>query len=164
MELIKEIDQPLMQYSYNIRKASRGVVLNEQNQVAILHVTKKNYHKLPGGGLEGSETLYDALNREVLEEIGAKIKIINDIGLIIEYRNQFNQLQFSYCYLAKVVGEIKQPSFTSHEQKHGFVRKWVTLDEAIKTLSNDQPADYMGGFIQKRDLAYLLKAKEMLNK
>ena len=165
MELIKEIyDDASEQYTdhtYRIRKASRAVVINDRDEIAILFVSKGNYHKLPGGGIKSNETIYDALKREVEEVVGAQIEDIQEIGITIEYRNQEELLQLSYGYLAKATGELKDPMYTVNEDD-GFVLRWVPIQIAIEIIKQDMPADYVGTFIQQRDLEFLLKADELI--
>lgn len=145
-----------------IRKASRAVVINESNKIALLFVSKKNYHKLPGGGIEQNENVYEALVREVYEEVGAEIKVILDVGVIIEYRDQHELMQVSYCYLASLENMLEAPSLTEEEQSNGFMLKWVPIEEAILLVHNDKPEDYVGRFIQKRDFTFLTKARELI--
>ncbi|MCB2294060.1 NUDIX domain-containing protein [Clostridium algoriphilum] len=171
MELITEIYEEHIGYAksdleklYKVRKASRAVLFNSLNQIAFPFVSKNMYHKLPGGGIEKGESIIEALNREVMEEVGAKIDIISEIGTIIEYRDRFKQLQISYCFLAKVKEIVDSPSFTKEELDAGFQLKWMKFEDAIATIENDKPTDYMGKFIQKRDLAFLTKAKEIIGK
>ncbi|NOQ56326.1 MAG: NUDIX domain-containing protein, partial [Nanohaloarchaea archaeon] len=135
--------------------ASRAIVINDENKIALLFVSEHNYHKLPGGGLEPGEDTSSALRREVMEETGCNIKIKRDIGIIIEYRGNNDMLQISYCYLAEVYGDMKAPSFTDKERSDGFRIRWVTIDEALKLLKNDRPKTQSGKFIQKRDLAFI---------
>ena len=52
------------------RKAVRAVVFDNENKVALINVSKHNYYKLPGGGIENFESVEDALRRECLEEAG----------------------------------------------------------------------------------------------
>ena len=40
---------------YKERRSSRAVVLDGDGKIALLHVTKKNFYKLPGGGVEEGE-------------------------------------------------------------------------------------------------------------
>ena len=42
---------------YPVREAARAVVMDAENNVALLRVANKNYYKLPGGGCEGNESL-----------------------------------------------------------------------------------------------------------
>ncbi|MBU3126789.1 NUDIX domain-containing protein [Clostridium tagluense] len=170
MDLIKEIYEKDIGYnyeniniSYKIRKASRSIVVNDSQKIALLFVSKNNYHKLPGGGIEAGEDIKAALNREVMEEAGVNIDVLGEIGTIIEYRDKHELLQISYCYYSEVKGDIKKPSFTEVERNSGFQLKWVTLDEAISILENDAPDNYLGRFIQSRDLMFLKSAKCLLN-
>ncbi|MBI2233357.1 MAG: NUDIX domain-containing protein [Candidatus Aenigmarchaeota archaeon] len=139
------------------RTAARAVLLNK-NKVALLHVSKHGYHKLPGGGLEGSETVKQALVREILEETGCKIKIIADIGKIVEYRTYENTLQTSFCFLSEVVSEGK-PDFDQGEIDNGFGLEWVDIKSAIKLLEKEKPETYDGKFIVIRDRMFLKKAE-----
>lgn len=148
--------------SYNLRKAARAVVFNDKNEIALLFVSKDNYHKLPGGGLEVGEDIKTALEREVLEEAGSRIEVMNEIGLTIEYRNMIKQLQISYCFIAKSIGELSDPKFDKGELADGFQPLWVDIDKAILLLSNDKSDVYNGKFIQKRDLAILKEAKRIV--
>lgn len=166
MELIKEIyDEGYTQaadIAYHVRKASRAVVVNDRDEVALLFVTKGNYHKLPGGGIEGNETIYEALKREVEEEVGTAIEDIKELGFTIEYRTEMEQIQISYAYTAKATGELKEPVYTAEEQNDGFVLRWVPINIALELIKQDQPNNYVGKFIQQRDLELLLKVDEYL--
>ncbi|NOQ38179.1 NUDIX domain-containing protein [archaeon] len=169
MEWIREIDSTDFgkerktdpDKKYRLRKASRAIVINN-SKIALLFVSKHNYHKLPGGGVESGEDLETALHREILEETGCNIKIKQDIGMIIEYRDDKDMRQESYCYLAEVDGEIKEPSFTEEEKDDGFKLIWVTIDDAIALLKKDRPKTESGKFINKRDLAFIEKARTVL--
>ena len=165
MELIKEIyDDGFEQnadQAYRVRKAARAVVINDRDEIALLFVTNGNYHKLPGGGIENNETIYDALKREVEEEVGTMIEDIEELGLTIEYRGEVAQLQISYGYKAKATGELKEPIDTEEEINDGFVLRWVPMHIAIEILKQDQPTNYIGKFIQNRDLELLMKADEL---
>lgn len=171
MELLREMydsdigeENPKQKNSYFVRKAARIVLVNDSGQVALLNVTKDGYHKLPGGGVEEGEDIQEALCREAMEEVGAKISVVGEVGVIIEYRAQHELLQISYCYYGKVIGDIDKPQFTSIELQDGFQLVWMKLEDAIETIRNDQPTKYIGRFIQKRDLCFLLKAKELTDK
>jgi 8-oxo-dGTP pyrophosphatase MutT (NUDIX family) len=148
--------------SYEIRRAARAIVQNDRNEIAILHVSKDHYHKLPGGGIEPGEDPLTALRRELMEEVGVEVEVLDEVGVILEFRQLFGFLQISYCYLTKVVGEFHGTSFTEKEIREGFAGRWFTLDEAIARLAADLPAHLPGRFIRERDLTFLRAAREMV--
>lgn len=146
------------------RKAARAVALNEENKIGMLYVSKYDYYKIPGGGIEGKEDIKETLNRECLEEIGRHIIVVGEIGIIREYREKFNLKQDSYCYLAKTTGNQMEPSFTGDELSGGFQIVWFPLDESIEKIKNCEPQNYEGAFIKMRDLCFLEEAKKILKK
>ena len=92
MEIIKEIreidlglkEKERFNKPYFLRKAARAIVFNDNNEIAFQFASKHKYYKLPGGGLEKGETIEEALEREVLEESGCEINILDEVGVIIE--------------------------------------------------------------------------------
>ena len=106
--------------AYNEREAARAVVVDASGRVALLYVGKHKYHKLPGGGVEEGEDIENALERELLEEIGCKAKVTDEIGQVIEYRDKWQLKQTSYCFLAQQVGEKGNPDFTEKELDEQF--------------------------------------------
>lgn len=151
---------------YAVRKAARAILFNSEDKVALLNVGKLRYYKIPGGGVEGEENVAKGLEREILEETGCKAKVTNEVGMIIEYRAGIATLQINYCFIAKVQGKPGVVQFTKEELDRDFKLQWVSLDEAISLVKNATPSDeeYDPLFIQKRDLTFLQKAKEVLKK
>jgi len=142
------------------RKASRAIVLNGNNEVALLYVSRHGYRKLPGGGIDEGEDIAEALECELLEEIGCTAEVVADVGIVIEHRDQQKMVQTSYCFLARQTGNINKPSFTDKELQDGFEIVWAKdINSAIATLENDDPDVYEGKFIQKRDLVLLKAAR-----
>lgn len=138
------------------RLAARGVVFDSNNNVAVLPVSKHDYYKLPGGGIEDGEDKITAFRRECLEEVGFDVEVISELGIIIEYRTEFNRIQTSYCYVGKVIGEKKETAFTEHEMSQGFKQPvWVPFEEAFKLVSTSNPNNYEGKFIKERDTLIL---------
>lgn len=148
--------------SLKLRQAARAIVLDDDHRVALLHVSKKGFYKLPGGGVENGEDLLTALKRECREEAGSSIEVIRELGMIVEYRGKFGVRQESYCYIARLIGEKDQPDFTLHEKEDGFTLLWVPLDEALRLIAEAQPQDYLGNFVQPRDLTFLQEAARVL--
>jgi hypothetical protein len=107
LKTIKDSDfpdyKPLVNVDFKLREAARAVLFDKDNKIALLYVSNFNYHKLPGGGVEENEDIFQALEREVFEETGCKISVTKKIGIIHEYKEQESTFQKSYCYIVPLI-------------------------------------------------------------
>lgn len=158
MKLLHTITDAQPTNDFRTRVAVRAVLLDNQHNVPLLFSTRHSYHKLPGGGVETGENYLQALEREILEEIGATVTDISDLGIVEEFRSQFNLKQISYCYTGKVLTKGKN-TLEPDELAEGFEVIWVPLQEAIQRLESDAPIDYEGPFIKERELVFLKAAR-----
>jgi 8-oxo-dGTP pyrophosphatase MutT (NUDIX family)/ribosomal protein S18 acetylase RimI-like enzyme len=149
---------------YEVRKSARAILIDAHGKVALLHVAKEGYYKLPGGGIEENEDVLTALKRELREEVGAEIEVINPVGIIVEYRDYFQQLQFSYAFLCHVISPLMEPKMTDLEKSLGFEVVWTTIDHAIDKTGEYKGNLYMPRFIAIRDATLLTEAKKILGK
>ena len=91
----------------NIRYISRGFILDEENRLSILSVSrddifgKLSYIESSGGGIDEGENEDQAIIREIEEETGYKVSIIKKIGVITDYYNLINRKNIQYYYLLK---------------------------------------------------------------
>ena len=152
----------------NYREASRGVVLNDDGRVFIMHLDSIGLYKLPGGGLDPGETPEQAMVRECSEELGMDVEIIEKLGTVEECRIKGDEFQVSYCYVAKVVGEPYEQTLEEKELQLGHhITECENIDEAISKLENcytEMLGNVEGNLqIKERDTAILRTAKEFLN-
>ena len=146
------------------REAVRAIIFDQDNNIALLHAAKNNYHKLPGGGVENGEDFVQALRREVMEEVGCEIENIKELGIIEEYRNKFSLHQLSYCFVANVKGEKGIPQLEADEIEEGFETVWLKIDEVVAIIEKEKEREhYASKFITKRDLIFLREVKKFLN-
>jgi 8-oxo-dGTP diphosphatase len=160
MELLKTLNPEHASQSeyesYPTRQAIRAVVVDDSGNVALLHVAKDGYYKIPGGGVEGDEDHTAALQRECLEEIGCQIEVIGELGRIIEYRKFCELTQVSHCYFAKLKGEKGQPNYTDEEIAEGFQQLWLPYAEALALISANKTENLEGHeYIVPRDKLFL---------
>ena len=148
---------------YRERTSARAIVFNAGGKVAILHATKKHFHKLPGGGVETSEDLKTALARELQEEIGCRVKNPREFAVVEEYRNKYALHHTSHCFLSDIEGEIDATSMDEDEIAVGFITVWMDLQDAIKTIEDETDNEsYQVKFIRLRELAFLQESVRIL--
>jgi len=121
---------------YKLRRTARAIVLDDRGKVALINETLAGFHLLPGGGIDAGETIIGALHREVLEEVGAKIEVIGEVGMTIEQRNFEQYILISYCYLTRVLGELHDVCFTDSEKSVNAMVEWHNLEEAIRIFES----------------------------
>ena len=137
--IIKDEDVGGKSYVLNkpkTRVSARGIVIRADGKIALFNKTKKNEYKLPGGGVEKRENIENAFKREILEETGCEIKIINKLGIIKEEISKNNFMQTSHVFVAKVIKYSSRLKLTKMEKEEGGRLLWVTVDDALKLVSN----------------------------
>lgn len=148
--------------NYRIRRAARAVVTDTDGSIALLHARIRNYYKLPGGGVEDGEDIAQALTRELLEEVGASADVTQELGVVVEWRDEPKLKQVSYCFTAVMTSGRGTPTFTDSEIDEGFEVVWApSLDRAIELVSASAHSDDIWvSFMAQRDTAILRTAAQ----
>lgn len=154
----KELNDPLIRY------ASRGLVFNDQNEIAVFHKKNKNEYKLPGGGIKKNENPVEAFYREVLEETGCVVEILDCLGTIIEEKSSTNFKQVSYVYVSRVINDSRKLNLTEKEKEEGAVLLWKSIQDALDLITNCQE-NLVGSLYDDlyRSLFMVERDKEILN-
>ncbi len=118
------------------RFGSRGIILNDNDEIAMLYMKCKGIYKLIGGGIENGEQPEDAFKREALEETGYKIDIDNCLGIIEEFKSKANFRQISYVYVSHVAQNTGYTNFTEKELESGAELLWLNIDDALTAIQN----------------------------
>ena len=175
MELISRItDEDIGEKTINmenpkLRLGARGIVIREDGKIAIFNKSNKNEYKLPGGGLKGEEKPEEAFKREVLEETGCKVEIIETLGTTEEYKSLNNFKQISYVYVGKVQKDTNKLNLTEKEKDEGAKLLWETPEKALelitecfdKLVASKYESIYSTKFVVLRDSKILEKYIEM---
>ncbi len=140
---------------YKLGKNVRTILKDQDGNIALQHISNHHYHKLPGGSVDEGEDLEEALKREVREEVGCDCRPEKLLGMIIEYRNQYELIQISYCFTATLIGEIGEPELEQAEIDEGLVNIWLPAKEALEKIKAGSPSDYKSHFILQREITYL---------
>ena len=150
--------------NYYERRAARAVLRDRNGKVALMYASKRQYYKLPGGGIDDGEEVIEALSRELMEETGCIAKIAQNLGITEEWRDFDKMHQISYAFAAEVISQDTPPAFTQSEIEEGFELYWTTnIDSAIGLVeSNNNNEDVRVSFMSQRDTAILAKAKSAI--
>ena len=98
----------------NINSGVFGVILNDKNEVLLIHRTDHDIWEIPGGGWEDGETPWDATIREVKEETTLDVVVEKLVSLGSRPSNQ----DLVFTFLCKVVGGEIHP--TSEADQIGY--------------------------------------------
>ncbi|MEX1029099.1 MAG: NUDIX domain-containing protein [Paenibacillaceae bacterium] len=131
------------------RHGSRGVLVDNMLNVAMMYMAQLNLYKLPGGGIEEGENTKDAFLREIKEETGYEAEIIQEIGYIEEHKKRNDFMQYSHCFVAKANDKQGNATLSKSEMQLGMVVEWMTLDKALEVMNDSflQCDDYSTRFM-----------------
>jgi 8-oxo-dGTP pyrophosphatase MutT (NUDIX family) len=147
---------------YKDRQAGRAIIF-DGDQVALVYVKKSGYFMLPGGGLDGDD-IRTGLAREVLEETGLHIDILERVGSIAVYFDRWRQRQIDQCFITRVVGRGQEVRLTDFETEEGYELIWVpTIQEAIARSERMVPAARDARLVRARDLLFLRTAARQVS-
>lgn len=169
MKHVFHFEDPYYPYTYTDHKRTivRAVVINENNQVALLHVVSddlfghRDCFELPGGGKKEGEGFHQGVLREIQEETGFRGKIIKFLAKVDDFYNLIHRNNQNYYYLVRTtdyVGESKE----DYEKKVIQELLFVDIDRAIELVNNVKD-DGVGLLVKQRELPILELAKEYID-
>lgn len=118
---------------------SAGGVLIKDGQVLLIHWDEpRNSYDFPKGGIKWFESPEKACIREVFEETGYKVKVVQFIDST-EYEYDWpNNIHFDKkveYYLLELIDETAYPP--QREKYETFENAWVPIDKAEAVITRD---------------------------
>lgn len=111
-----------------IRHACRGIVIKE-NRMLLCYQKNDDQYLIPGGGMEGEETLEECCVREVLEETGI---LCRPVEHYLDIEELFASMRhINHYYTCEIVEETDQIHLTEGEIAAGLCIRWLTAEEAL---------------------------------
>jgi mutator protein MutT len=117
------------------RTTACAVVLNSDGRVLLQRRADHDVWALPGGAVEGGETIADAVVREVEEETGCRTEVVRLTGVYsdpehttITYPNGDVVPYVSVCF------ECRYLDGEPHPTEESLDARWFTPDEAVAAL------------------------------
>lgn len=117
------------------RNVVRAVCMKE-HKILVVYAKDELIYGLPGGGIEDGESHVIALERELLEEVGAnQIEVIEYLGQMMTHRKKYDDDQIfnptHHLYLVDIKSFGKQ-NLIAYEEALGLSYDFVDLDEVIQ--------------------------------
>ncbi|EOT30056.1 NUDIX hydrolase [Enterococcus saccharolyticus] len=123
----KEVDKV-----YKPRFGAYVVIHRENKQEIIIVQAPNGAYFLPGGEIEQGENHLQAINREMLEEVGFEVKVGNYLGEALEYFYSSHRDTYyehpGYFYVVDAWEKVAEPTETTNELA------WVTPADAMLLL------------------------------
>ena len=122
--------------NYNFKFRVSGIVIND-NKLLLVDMDDSGFLCLPGGYVELGETTEQAVSREMEEELGYKLEIIKDLGVVENFFvNKYNRTMHEICFyylLKPLKGETARyndycliENDKGHNIKLNF--KWININ------------------------------------
>ena len=138
---------------YERRLTVKGVIIDDNGDIAVL--TARGHTLLPGGGVEGDESLEDAFLRECKEEIGCDVMLLEYIGVGFQYRAQTAKKYEVHFFVARVTGEKGFPETDDGDELAGQL-SWETigvvqdiLETQIESIPQEEYATHFNARLQR---------------
>ncbi|MDE5563525.1 MAG: NUDIX domain-containing protein [Oscillospiraceae bacterium] len=120
-----------------IRHSARCINI-KNGLVAMVHSTKYDYYKFPGGGIEKHESKEHAMIRETQEEAGLVVipESVKEYGYVHRAQKSNHDgedyfVQDNYYYLCDVEENIQSQNLDDYEADEKFTLEYVNPDKAI---------------------------------
>ena len=146
----------------------RAIVIDEDGFFYFVRVNrdddfgKATFIETAGGGVEPGEDLETAIRRELNEELGVEVDILDRIGLVSDYYNLIHRHNLNHYFLCKIrsFGE-KHMTQQEIEDFHLSTLK-LSYKDAVKEYENSTGTK-LGRLVTNRELPVLKRAQELLN-
>ena len=109
----------------------RGVLIRG-GQILLSYEKNIDQYMIPGGGLEGGESLTECCKRELCEETGIVVDPHTPYLTLEEYYHEY-YFKSNY-FLCGYIGECER-SLTESEKNNGLEPRWVNFDEAFNIFA-----------------------------
>lgn len=127
--------------NFKYRYVARAVVVTPENEIVTVSTTEWGTYLIPGGGIEGMETILEATIREVKEETGYDVEVIRPLGNLSVYvpdnDSHKGRISKTFTYLMRAVGEKGETMYTEDELSFDYAVSTHPYGEAYELLKND---------------------------
>lgn len=115
-----------------------------------------------GGGVEKGEDLLAAIERELKEELGARVEILCKIGVVSDYYNLIHRHNINNYYLCKVLSFGEKNLMQDEIEEFHLSTLKLAYEEAIDEYERCA-CTKIGRLVANRELPILRQARKILD-
>lgn len=106
-----------------------GAIIEKENKILLCKSAKSKYpgYQLPGGRVLWSESIIDTVNREVLEETGLSIELINIVEISQRDTGPEDEEYIRFVFSAKEIKSNENATLDTNIE----VSEWFDLDRIL---------------------------------
>ena len=160
-------DQWEMEFIDHDRNIARAIVFDDEGFFYFVRAERDDDFgeavliETSGGGVESGEDLESAIKRELLEELGAQVEIVCEIGVVSDYYNLIHRHNVNNYFLCKVVS-FGENNLTREEKEQFHISKLkLRFDEALEEYERCSKTK-IGALVANREVPILKRALEIL--
>lgn len=157
------------EYVSHDRIIVRAIVVDDKNNFYFVRADRDDDFgkcvtiETSGGGVEDGEELDGAVKREPLEELGAEVDVITEIGTVSDYYNLIHRHNINHYYLCRVIS-LGEKHLTEDEANRFHLSTLILpYDEAMAEYEKCMCTP-LGRLIGNREMPILKRAKEIIEK
>ena len=128
------------------KEKSCGCIIIEKDKVLLIQQTKGHWG-FPKGHVEVGETEIETAIREVKEETNLDVVINENKRYTMEYITDKGTLKQVVLFIAK-----KTNGNEKYQESEIKAMKWMTFDDAIKTITYDNTRKLFSKILKEEDL------------
>jgi len=132
----------------NHRVACRGI-LKKDDLYLMVFVKEMGIFTFPGGGLEIGETLEECAKREMMEETGIKVKVLEKKVSITEYFVE--SVWTNHYFICEYIEGGFDKNLTEEEKSIGMETVWKTTDEIMELFEHYETIHEHGPNVHNRE-------------
>ncbi|MBO0457412.1 NUDIX hydrolase [Enterococcus hulanensis] len=134
---------------YQARYAAYAILMDDEEKIALVQAPNGAYF-LPGGEIEGNETKEEAIEREMLEELGVEVILSDYLGQADEYFYSRHRGTFfynpGYFYTTESWEKVSEPL------EEGNNSSWELPQKAIELLKRGSHKWAVEEWLKKKSL------------